>query len=128
MKNLLCFFIVLLFPAQAAAQEINGPGESAHLAAGVVIAGAATTIADKYWSEHRALIGFSVSTACGMIGEGIDRATHGEKFSSMIQDVAFHTLGAVIGSLITDKFVLAPVIYRDHAGSNHFELSIQCQF
>lgn len=128
MKTLLYFCIVLLFAAQAFAQEINWPGESAHIAGGVVVAGTATAIADKYWPEHRALIRFSVSTASGIIGEGIDRATYGEKSSSILQDIVFHTLGAAIGSLITDKFILTPVIKRDHPGSNYSELAIQYHF
>ena len=95
---------MLLFATQTFADAINVPGESAHVAGGAAISGIATAIADKYWPEHRALIGFSVGTASGIIGEGIDRVTNGEDFSSMLQDVAFTTLGAAIGAFITDKY------------------------
>jgi hypothetical protein len=128
MKELLCFFLVLLFTTQAFAGGINVPGESAHVVGGAVLSGAATAIADKYWPDHRALIGFSVSTACGILGEGIDRATTGEKFSSMLQDVAFNAIGAAIGTIITDKFILMPVIKRDHAENAYFGLSLAHSF
>jgi hypothetical protein len=144
MKKILCLCIVMLFATQAFAEDvvsvpgesgsantadtINWSGEFFHAAGGAVIAGVATAVANKYWPEHRALIGFSFSTACGIIGEGIDRYNYGEKFSSMLQDVAFNTLGAAIGSLITDKFILMPVVEREHAGTTYYGLAIQCCF
>jgi hypothetical protein len=129
MKTLICFCIVLLFATQAFAKGdiINVPGESAHVAGGAAMAGLATAVANKYWPEHRALIGFSFSTAIGIIGEGMDRNNHGEKFSFMFEDVAFNTLGKASGSLITDKFILMPVIERDHAGSAYYGLVFQCR-
>ena len=133
MKKILFICIMFFLPSQAFAGAFNeGPinwsGESSHVALGAVVAGVATAVANKYWPEHRALIGFSFSTAIGIIGEGLDRLNYGEKFSSMSEDVAFHTLGAAIGSLITDKFILMPVIERDHAGSNYYGLAIQYCF
>lgn len=129
LKYLLWFCIALLFATQALAQTgINVPGESAHVAGGAAIAGLATAGANEYWPEHRALIGFSFSTGCGIIGEGIDRAQHGEAFSSMLEDVVFHTIGATIGSLITDKLILMPIIEQDHAGSTYYGLVFHCSF
>jgi hypothetical protein len=130
MKKILFICIIFLLPLQAFAKGdiINVPGESAHAAGGAVIAGVATAVSNKYWPEHRALIGFSFSTACVIIGEGIDRVKNGEKYSLCLQDVAFHMLGAAIGSLITDKFILMPVIQRDHAGSNYYGLAVQISF
>jgi hypothetical protein len=127
-KKQIFFCIVLLFATQAFADTINVPGESAHVAGGAAISGIATAIADKYWPEHRALIGFSVGTASGIIGEGIDRASNGEAFSSMLQDVAFTTLGAAIGAFITDKYILMPVIKRDQADGTSLGLAIQHSF
>jgi hypothetical protein len=128
MKTLFCFCIVLLFATQAFAYEMNVGAEVAHVAGGAAIAGVATAVANNYWPEHRGLIGFGISTVVGIIGEGIDRAQTGEKFSHMFEDVAFHTLGAAIGSLITDKFILMPVINRDQAKGNYIGLAIQRSF
>ncbi len=128
MKMLVFSCIVLLFALQAFADTINVPGESAHVVSGAVISGVTTAIADKYWPDHRALIGFSVGTAFGIIGEAIDRVSNGEKFSSMAQDVAFNTIGAVIGTLITDRYILTPVVEREHAGNTYYGLAIQYGF
>ena len=129
LKYLLWFCIPLLFATQALAQNgINVPGESAHVAGGAAMAGLATAVASEYWPEHRALIGFSFSTGCGIIGEGIDRAQHGEAFSNMFEDVVFNAFGAAIGSLITDKFILMPIVKQDHAGGTYYGLGFQCSF
>jgi uncharacterized protein YfiM (DUF2279 family) len=128
MRTLLYLCIVVLFATQAFAYEINVGAEAAHAAGGAAIAGVATAVANNYWPEHRALIGFGISTAVGIIGEGIDRAQTGEKFSHMFEDVAFHTLGAAIGSLITDKFILIPVIKQDNSRSNYYGLAFQYLF
>ncbi len=128
MKTILCFFMVVMFAEDAFAGTINVPGESAHAAGGMVVSGMATAIAGKYWPEHRALIGFGFSTACGIIGEGVDRAQYGEKLSSMLIDVAFHTIGAAIGAAITDEFILMPVMKRDHSESTNFGIVMQCRF
>lgn len=128
MRTLLYLCIVALFATHAFAYEMNVGAEAAHAAGGAAIAGVATAVANNYWPEHRALIGFGISTAVGIIGEGIDRAQTGEKFSHMFEDIAFHTLGAAIGSLITDKFILIPVIKRDNSSSNYYGLAFQYLF
>jgi hypothetical protein len=74
------------------------------------------------------LIGFSVGIAYSIISNTIDYVTLERTFSSQLEDVAFDTLGAAIGSLITDKFILAPVIKQDHAGSTYYGLVFQCSF
>ena len=133
MKKLLCLCIVLLFATQAFAgsfdkNTINWSSELSHLAGGTVVAGVATAVADKYWPEHRALIGFSFGIAYSIISNTIDYVTLERTVSSQLEDVAFDTLGAAIGSLITDKFILMPVIKRDHAGSSYYGLAFQYTF
>jgi hypothetical protein len=107
---------------------INWSSELSHLAGGTVVAGVSTAVANKYWPEHRALIGFSVGTAYAIISNTIDYVTLDRTFSSQLEDMAFDTLGAAIGSLITDKFILMPVIKRDHAGSSYYGLVLQYSF
>jgi len=133
MKALLCFCTLLLFATQAFAGAfdkgpINWSGELDHVAGGAVIAGVSTAVANKYWPEDRALIGFSVSTAFGIISNMIDYVTSDRTFGSQLEDMAFNTLGAAIGTLITDKFILLPVIERNHAGSNYYGLAFQYSF
>lgn len=73
------------------------------------MAGGATYVADKFWPEHRALIGFTTSTVLGFTGELLAR-NRGGKFS--IADPAFNMLGAAAGAFVTDRFILAPVVTR----------------
>ena len=103
----------LLFASSALAAGINVPGELSHVAGGALIAGVITgTVADKYYPEHRAIIGFTGSTAVILIGEGLQMG-RGEEFSSSLLDVSAHTIGALIGATITDKYLLAPIVEHD---------------
>ena len=112
---ILCGYLLLTTPALAAG--INVPGELSHVAGGALIAGGVTaTVADKYWPEHRSMIGFTVSTVVILAGEGIQMG-QGEEFSSSLLDIASHTIGAMIGATITDRYLLLPVVERDNAGN-----------
>lgn len=107
-KAVITFSLLFTTPAFA----INEVGESAHFVGGGLLAGAVTaTVADKYWPENRAVIGFIVSTAGIVIGEGIQMAG-GESFASSLLDISCHTVGAAVGARVTDKYMLAPVARR----------------
>jgi hypothetical protein len=128
MKKILYCLAVLLMSAQALAYQTNVPGESAHVLGGAIIAGATTAVADKFWPEHRALIGFSVSFAVGIIGESFDRFKHDEQYPHIFEDIVFNTAGAAIGALITDKFILSPVIVREKAENPYYGLALWYSF
>lgn len=117
----------MFFNTQAVASEINVPGESSHLVGGTVIAAASTAVADRYWPEHRALIGFSISTIFIIAAEGI-QMTRGEKFSYSLLDVASHTCGAAMGSMVTDRFILMPIVKQDSTGSTYIGIAVQHSF
>ena len=118
----------LLFATPALAASINVPGELSHVAGGALIAGGVTaTVADKYWPEHRAMVGFTVSTAVIVVGEGIQMG-QGEKFSSSLLDIASHMIGAMIGATITDRYLLLPVVERDNAGNAKIGMVMQGRF
>ncbi|MCX5877030.1 MAG: hypothetical protein NT087_12210 [Deltaproteobacteria bacterium] len=122
----ICGFLVFATPALA--EGINVPGELSHVAGGALIAGVITgTVADKYWPEHRAMIGFTGSTAVILVGEGLQMA-EGEKFSDSLLDIASHMFGAMLGATITDRFLLLPIVEHDKAGATKIGMMMRQSF
>ena len=101
--------------------------EVSHVAGGAALAGAVTAGADRYWPEHRAMIGFAASTAAVVATEGREWAL-GEKFSSAMLDVASHTIGAALGSFVTDKYILMPVVRVDRSNNVTVGFLLQAGF
>lgn len=99
--------------------------ELSHVAEGVVISGAVTAIANRYWPEHRALIGFTVGASAGFIGEAAQDLAGNGKFSLM--DAVSTAIGAAIGTLITDRFILMPVV-KQQSGDSYFGVVTHISF
>lgn len=78
-----------------------------HAVGGALAAGLLSKVFEE--SEHRALIGFSVSTALIVLAEGSQLGT-GSRRNSQLLDIAYHTLGSAIGAWATDKFILTPIV------------------
>jgi len=111
---LICCCLLFACPALAADCVTS---ETSHAIGGALIAGGVTgLIADKYWPEHRVLIGFAVSSSVVLIGEGF-QVVDGARVSSSLLDVGSHMIGAIIGAVITDRYFLAPVVERNPAGN-----------
>jgi hypothetical protein len=116
-RNILTLGICMFFATNVFA-SVNVNSELSHAAGGAAIAGIVTAIANKDGSEHRAMIGFAVSTVGVVIAEGVQIAG-GEKFSNSLQDMVSHAIGAALGSYVTDRFILMPVVKLDHSGSTY---------
>ena len=99
--------------------------ELSHVVEGLIISGAATAIADRYWPEHRALIGFAVGASAGFIGEFAQDWAGNGKFSLM--DAVSTAIGAAIGTLITDRFILMPVV-KQQSGNSYIGVVTQLRF
>jgi len=127
MRKFLIGCIFLLSAQPLCAGEINVPGELSHVAGGAVLAGGFTALAGKYYPNYRKLIGFLASSACVVVGEGI-QMSQGETFSSSAQDMGVHMLGAAAGALVTDAFVLTPVLKQDKAGNTLTGLALHRSF
>ena len=111
---LTCCCLLFAYPVLAADCVTS---ETSHAIGGALIAGVVTgTVADTYWPEHRALVGFATSTSVILISEGFQVAD-GARVSSSLLDVGSHMIGALIGATITDRYVLAPVVERKAAGN-----------
>jgi hypothetical protein len=94
------------FATQASATD-NIKSETSHAVFGALVAGAFTWGASYKWPEHRALVGFGASASFGVLTEAV--AKNG--FSAL--DAGAHALGAAIGAVVTDEYLLAPVIKRE---------------
>lgn len=127
MHKSLWIIILLLFAAPAMA-DFNALSELSHATGGAIVAGAVTaTVADRYWPERRGIVGFSVSTAVIMVGEGV-QYVQGETFPSVLQDVLAHALGALTGAVVTDRYILSPVVELDRAGNTRIGIVMQSSF
>ena len=91
---------------QASAND-NIKSEMGHAIFGGVVAGTVTWGANYRWPEHRALVGFGAAASLGVLTE----VTSKNGFSAL--DAGSNALGAAIGTLITDEYLLAPVIKRE---------------
>ena len=94
------------FAGQASAND-NIKSELSHAIFGGVVAGAVTWGADNRSPEHRALIGFGASATLGVLTEAASK----NGFSAL--DAGSNALGAAIGAMVTDQYLLAPVIKRE---------------
>ncbi len=110
-KNLLCL-CALFFTEQACAYD-GMTSQIPHALGGALLAGLITKSSDE--SEHRALIGFSASTALVVAVEGSQLGT-GSRRHSQLLDISYHALGSAIGAWTTDKFILSPVIAPTYIG------------
>lgn len=119
MNKVIVFCIAMVMTMQLLSTHAGASdcltSELSHAAGGMVISGVTTAVADKFWPEHRALIGFTVGAAAGVIGEGTQDLLGNGKFSLL--DAVSNGLGAAIGTLITDKFILMPVV-RQQSGNS----------
>jgi hypothetical protein len=118
--------IVAIATATGHAFANDGLGsELSHAAGGAAVAGAATYLADSRWPADRGWIGFAAGTGVGILGETFDLAKGG-KFSLL--DVASDTLGAALGAVITDGYILRPVVATDQEQHAYFGVKGRFQF
>lgn len=117
MKSIIgiCIGICLANPAFAADAFSS---EFSHVVGGALIAGASTAVAARFWPENRALIGFTVGVTYGVLGELFDIRGRTTKWNGKHSalDVASTAVGAGIGAVVTDRFILMPVVKREHGG------------
>ncbi|MEO8187554.1 MAG: hypothetical protein ABI580_09360 [Burkholderiaceae bacterium] len=106
MFGVLLLVIGACFAGGASAND-NIKSEMSHAIFGGVVAGAVTWGASYRWPEHRALVGFGAAASLGVLTEAASK----NGFSAL--DAGSNALGAAIGALVTDEYLLAPVIKRE---------------
>ncbi len=112
MKKKIVCLLGLMIAGQASAYD-GMTSQIPHAMGGAILAGVVSKAFEQ--SEHRAWIGFGVSTALVVAVEG-SRLGTGDRRHSQLLDIAYHTLGAAVGAWVTDKYILAPVVTPNSVG------------
>lgn len=84
--------------------------ELGHVAGFTFVGAASTWLADKEHSQHRLWHGFLIGSSIGLLSEVVEQATT-DTYASPV-DIVSDIVGVAIGSLITDKFLLMPVVHK----------------
>jgi hypothetical protein len=120
---------LLLHGAGAHANDSFG-SEFSHLVGGMAIASAATVVADRCGAgENRGWVGFGTSVAFSFVNEAVQVAANGSsQLRGSSLDFAANLAGAAFGALVTDKYVLAPVVVNDASGQRHLGVAFHMRY
>ena len=126
MRPIIVLGLGLLLAAPAHANDTL-VAESTHVLGGMFWGGAGTwaSSASGVWPEHRIVVGVATAAVAGTIGELWDKH-HGSGFSPL--DVAVTTWGGLIGAVVTDQFILAPVAPKPQQGGHYVGVVAQYKF
>lgn len=106
--------LMVLFCISGPSHAYDGlTSELSHVVTGGMLAGLVTHVARE--SEHRAWIGFAVSSAAILLDERRHLSNPDRRHGAQL-DVASHVLGAALGAWATDKYVLTPFVSPKHVG------------
>ena len=98
---------LLLLSAATCASDAFAPDKRSHFAGGVIAGGVGAGLADRFFPKHRFIVGTLVGTLPGLAIE-LGDSTNEAGFS--VGDLAADFLGAMLGAVVTDKFILKPVV------------------
>jgi hypothetical protein len=104
--------------------------EASHFIGGAVMAGGATAIVDQYYPKYqseRGMIGFAVSSIAIIAEQGVEYAINGNARGQLL-DAVSHIAGSALGSFITDKYILLPVIKESENEGKYFGLAVHHNF
>jgi hypothetical protein len=126
MRPIIVLGLGLLLAAPAHANDAL-VAESTHILGGMAWGGGGTWAASTFgvWPEQRVLVGVATAAIAGTIGEIWDKH-HGSGFSTL--DVAATAWGGLIGAVVTDQFLLAPVATKAQQGGHYVGVVAQYKF
>lgn len=128
MKRLIVFLLTMVISYGAFA-DTNVPSQISHIAGGAFMAGAITAISDKYFPEYdRAWVGFTVSAVAGVLSQYYEYSNDTNTASDALADAASHALGAAIGSIVTDRYILMPVASKNASGDIYLGVNLMAKF
>lgn len=126
MKKLNFFLVSVLFTLTLTANE-SFNSEISHFGGGVVLGGALTVVGDYYYPEDRAMFGFGVSSVAFALEEIVVTSKHGN-LSGNLLDIVAHSAGSALGAMITDKYLLMPVVTQSEANGNYVGIYARIPF
>ena len=101
--------------------------ELGHVVGGALIAGGITAGIDYFYpkeAQNRAIIGFGISSAIGVVEQTIQYTRYGNGKGQLL-DAAAHVLGAALGAWITDQFILSPVVEHSSINGDYVGFAFQ---
>lgn len=106
--RLVLLLAISLLPVTTHAND-SFNSEISHVAGFSIMAGSFTAIADHTgYRDDRAWLGFAVTSGIGILSESVEALRDGGPISAL--DIGSDLLGAAIGSYVTDRWLLAPVV------------------
>lgn len=118
--------LFLAFAVNAWAFHLPGISNDklSHGAGGVALGGLGVCAADRIWPEYRLPVGVVLGFLPGLVIEIVDQAS-GSGFSTW--DLLADGLGSIIGAVVTDRFILKPVV-STAAGRPMVGLAVSANF
>lgn len=108
-----CAFCVATLNASSCLASDSFTSEFSHLASGAAMAGYITHIYAE--SDHRAWIGFGISTAVIVAEQNYEIRKNGRRSSQQLDMVA-HALGSALGAWYADKYLILPNVTQHAIG------------
>jgi hypothetical protein len=105
--------------------------EMSHVGGGIALAGLSTMIVDRYFPEYRedrGWIGFWSTVLITGVASAIEYARDRDDAAGELLDFASGVAGAAVGSFITDRYLLAPILHTAPDGSKSVGLQASYKF
>lgn len=129
MKKITLFIATTLMMTQLEAN--NGvASEMSHFAGGAVLAAGVTVVVDSYYPEYkenRGMIGFWSNSIAIIIESGVEFAIRGDAKGQTL-DAISHIAGSALGSFVTDRYFLAPIIKDSPSEGKYVGVALQHSF
>jgi hypothetical protein len=101
--------------------------EAAHFAFGAVMGGGITAVVDNYfpeYREHRAMIGFGVSSVGAVLESAYEYSINGNGKNQAI-DALSHIAGSALGAYVTDEYILEPVVQTSGSEGRYIGINLK---
>ncbi|MDF0534967.1 hypothetical protein KDN34_01745 [Shewanella yunxiaonensis] len=103
--------------------------ELGHFSGGVLSSGAITALSHYYLpQQNRRWNGFWLPTAVSTLAEFREYSVGDNTAGEALLDASAFAVGAMLGSLVTDKYLLAPVVKNEAEGGRFVGVNLAFSF